>query len=135
MIYVLGYPRGYEMASRGIVGQANLDSQGDFVTDALFNPGISGGIILASKDNFNSFEWVGMSNASHAVREYVLVPEMRSIDPQERIQPYQGLIQAERKTELSYGVTHAIPTADIAQFLQPYKDELSRNFRRAIDDQ
>lgn len=135
MVYVLGYPRGYEMASRGIVGRANIDSNGDFVTDALFNPGISGGVVLASKDNFNSFEWVGVSNAAHATRSFVLVPDMRYINPEENVQPYQGLVQAERQTDLSYGVTHAVPTQMVARFLDPHKNDLRRSFRRAIENQ
>ena len=130
VVYVMGYPRGYQTVTRGIVTLANRTDRGDFLTDALFNRGISGGIIVASKDNFRSFEWVGMANAGVATREYYLVPESDQLDQDLPYQQYAGDIMAREVSTLNYGLTHTIPTLAIREFLSQNRNVL-RNLRRS----
>jgi hypothetical protein len=116
-IYVLGYPRGFEVVTRGIVSLPNRNSDHDFMTDALFNRGISGGIIVASKNNFRSFDWVGVAHAGVANYEYYLVPDTDFIDREQITRPYSGPVLSERKSKLNYGMTYAISTETISRFL------------------
>ncbi len=130
LVYVMGFPRGYQTVTRGIVTLANRDDSGGFLTDALFNRGISGGIILASKDNFRSFDWVGMANAGVANREYFLVPESDQIDYDLPYQQYSGDIMAREISTLNYGLTHTISTQKIREFLDQNRRAL-RNLGRS----
>lgn len=132
VLYVMGYPKGFEAVTRGIVIQANRNAKGDFLTDALYNRGISGGIIIASKDNFKSFDWVGMSNAGIATRNYYLVPEENQVDPDLSYQFYDGNIMAEEIATLDYGLTQAISTQSIREFLSENRRilrELDKSYR------
>lgn len=136
-IYVLGFPRGYKVATRGIVSQANRNRNADFITDALFNRGISGGIILASKNNFASFEWVGIASAGVATHNYFLVPEVNSIDYNEQFQQYTGPVMAQDVSTLNYGLTHSISTRSISEFLSRNRSVLRRlnsNLNAALED-
>jgi len=74
-VYIIGYPIGYKMITRGIVSNPNMDAKGSFLIDALFNRGFSGGIILAIKDGVPNFELVGITKSVSARNEYVLRPE------------------------------------------------------------
>lgn len=121
-IYVVGYPKGNPIITRGVVSNPNKTADGDFTSDALFNPGISGGIILASRDNFSSFEWVGMANTTSADNEWILVPDPSKPTPRELLQPYSGTIFLKKKFRIAYGVTQAIPTTDIIDFLKGHKN-------------
>lgn len=125
-IYVLGYPRGYETATQGMVSQANRNRNGDFITDALFNRGISGGLIIATKDNFRSFEWVGIANAGVAHHEYFLVPDTDRVDYTDKLQLYTGPVMAKEVATLNYGLTHAISTQSISEFLRRNRNTLRR---------
>jgi len=130
VVYVMGYPRGYQTVTRGIVTLANRDNRGGFLTDALFNRGISGGVILASKDNFRSFDWIGMANAGVANRSYFLVPDTDQIDQDLPYQQYTGAIMASEISTLNYGLTHSIPTQTIREFLDQNRRVL-RNLGRS----
>lgn len=117
-VYIAGYPKGFPMVVRGIVSDPNRSDEGDFLTDALFNPGISGGIVLASRNNFSSFEWVGMANAASATNSMVLVPDPSKSGYYKTLDPYPGTAFIEKRSELSYGITQAIPTGKIISFLK-----------------
>ncbi|MEX0646361.1 MAG: serine protease [Balneolaceae bacterium] len=117
VVYVLGFPKGFPMVTQGIVSDPNRRRDGSFLTDALFNRGVSGGLIIASKDNFRSFDWVGIANAGVATQEYFLIPDADFLDTRETVQAYQGPLRAEQKARMDYGITYAIPTEVIAEFL------------------
>ncbi|PKD42391.1 S1 family peptidase [Rhodohalobacter barkolensis] len=132
VLYVMGYPKGFEAVTQGIVIQDNRNTKGDFLTDALYNRGISGGIIVASKDNFKSFDWVGVSNAGIATREFYLVPEENQLDPDLSYQFYDGYIMAREIATLDYGLTQAISTQSIREFLSENRRvlrELDKSYR------
>lgn len=132
IIYVLGYPKGYSMVTRGIVSDPDRTGNGDFISDALFNRGISGGLIVSTKDHYDSFEWVGMSCSAAASNEFALIPDKDTIDYNERLQPYSGDIFVEKQSNLAYGITHAVSTNKIISFLEDNKDKM-RGIRLRID--
>ena len=49
-VYILGYPIGNKMITRGIVSNPGNAANSTFLIDALFNKGFSGGLVLAIRD-------------------------------------------------------------------------------------
>ncbi|MBN2731738.1 MAG: trypsin-like peptidase domain-containing protein [Balneolaceae bacterium] len=125
-IYVIGYPLGSAMVTRGIVSAPNYDNQGNFLTDALFNHGISGGLIVASRDNFNSLEWVGMSITASASEQYFLVPDPTKKQQYRNLETYADTAFITRKNIINYGVTQATPIEKVLRFLYSNEDKLNR---------
>lgn len=125
-VYIIGYPKGYPMITRGIVSDPRRNSDDDFLTDALFNPGISGGLMIATRDNFNTFEWVGMTNTASADLQKVLVPNPIKASEYQTFDPYLDSAFVEVKTQLTYGITQSIPMKKIIAFLQDHERALRR---------
>ncbi len=125
-VYIIGYPKGYPMITRGIVSSPGRNEYDDFLTDALFNPGISGGLIMATRDDFRSFEWIGMTNTASADISKMLVPDPTKSSEYESFDIYRDSIYVETKTSLTYGITQAIPLKRILEFLETYERELNR---------
>lgn len=125
-ILVMGFPKGFPMVTGGIVSDPNRTVDGGFITDALFNRGISGGLILATRNNYNSFEWVGMSNSASATREMQLVPNPLTVDTYQPFEPYEDTIFVQPKTYLTYGITQAIPVTKVVQFLKEHEKKLTQ---------
>ena len=130
VLYILGYPKGFPMVTRAIVSDPNRNEKGNFLTDALFNEGISGGIILASNNGYKTFEWVGMANTSYANAKYILVPDpliSKNFDP---LEIYEGEVFVTKKTDINYGITEAIPMQTIIDFLLENKAQFYRRQMR-----
>lgn len=122
-LYILGYPKGFPMVTRGLASTRGVRPHRFFITDALFNPGISGGLVIASKDNFNSFEWVGVARSATADKETVLVPHPEQENfPRGTLQPYDDTIFVGHKNRISYGITQAIPIDEIRSFISDNQD-------------
>ena len=118
-IYIVGYPMGYKMITKGTVSSPNRDKKGSFLTDASFNRGFSGGIILAIRDGVPNFELVGMAKSVPANYSYVLTPskefELSEYSPSI---PYEGNTYVELKTDLKYGITNSISTESISDLIK-----------------
>lgn len=130
-LYVLGFPKGFPMITRGVASTRGLAPHRFFIMDALFNPGISGGLVISSRDNFRNFEWIGMARSATASEETVLVPRPDddgdgSSSQQQVLRPYNDTVFIGRKNRISYGITQAIPISEIRSFL----DENRRIIRR-----
>ncbi|NIT56054.1 MAG: hypothetical protein GWN00_07385, partial [Aliifodinibius sp.] len=74
IVFVLGFPGGKKMVTTGIVSSPNRTGEHHFLLDALFNRGLSGGIVLAIRDGIPNFELVGVVNSVAAESEIVLAP-------------------------------------------------------------
>lgn len=123
-VYVIGYPMGYSMVTKGIVSSPNRNRQGGFLVDALFNEGMSGGLVLAVRDGVPNFELVGMATAVAADMQYVLVPpETGTYDPNIS---YQGPVYVKMKREINYGITHVVAIEEIANFIKRNHSELKK---------
>ncbi len=125
-LYVLGFPLGSPMITRGIVSAPNYDTRGSFLTDALFNKGISGGLIIASRNNFRSFEWVGMAVTASASEHRFLVPDPSRSEEYETMQAYTDTAYISQQRIINYGVTQATPIEQILEFLFRNEDELQK---------
>lgn len=122
-LYILGFPKGYPMVTRGLANTSANWTHRFFITDALFNPGISGGLIIGSNTAFQSFEWVGMANSATATREYLLVPRPKQKYTR-AISPYRDSLFVQEKSRISYGITQAIPISRIKRFITQHQDLL-----------
>lgn len=133
-LYILGFPRGYPMITRGLASISQSSHPNYFVTDALFNPGISGGLVLASRDDFQSFEWVGIARSSTASKENILVPRPNLEDTKRAARPYLDTPYVQQKTRITYGITQTIPINTIKKFIAEHQKEIARNgFEYTVD--
>lgn len=123
-VYLIGYPKGLKMITRGIVSSPDRDKKHSFLIDALFNRGFSGGIVIAVRDGVPNFELVGMVNTVSASFKYILVPEGPD-GASEFIPkiPYKGNIYVENQQEIDYGITYGISIEVVQEFLNEYKDK------------
>ncbi|NGP89804.1 S1 family peptidase [Fodinibius halophilus] len=134
-LYVLGFPSGYPMITRGITSTRPKKNKHFFLTDALFNPGISGGLVLASKNNFHDFKWVGMARSATASEENILVPRTFNKDYSKLAKPYADQAFVQKKVRISYGITQAIPINTIKDFIENHQQQITENgFRYSIRD-
>lgn len=117
-VYVLGYPNGFAMATRGIVSDPDRDGAGAFLTDGLWNEGISGGLILGVREDSGRLEWVGMARAGAAQPEIRARPDTASFaqDP-DFVRLYGGPLYVEAMLRIVYGVTLSVPEGTIREFV------------------
>ena len=124
-VYAIGYPKGVKMITSGIVSKTDRIRGNGFSTDASFNRGFSGGMILAINSETSLPEWVGMLSSSTSSIEYVLVPEQINMNDYRPEIPYTDTIYVERKNRINYGITHAVSINQIRIFLERNRDILS----------
>lgn len=125
-VYIIGYPAGYQMITRGIVSTPGGKHKKNFLIDALFNKGISGGIVLAIRDGVPNFEMVGMAKSVAARYENVLVPEEEShLKKYNPNTPYQGNTFVKMQKEINYGITYSVSSNSIREFIDDHKIELA----------
>ncbi|HEX2868882.1 MAG TPA: serine protease [Ignavibacteriales bacterium] len=116
-VYIFGYPMGYKTLTKALVSSPNRDKSGSFIIDAVFNRGFSGGIILALKGGSPNFELVGMIKALFADYEYVIRPEKDyTIEQYDPMVPYTKELYVERRMNIKYGLSKAIPVESIKKY-------------------
>lgn len=116
-VYVMGYPKGYRMVTRGIVSDPGYAPNDAFLLDGLFNRGISGGLILAVRGDTGALEWVGLATGTAAQTEYRLLPEDRDVAEEGLLVPYEGRLYMELASRIEYGVTFPVSSTAIRRFL------------------
>lgn len=127
-VYLVGYPIGYQMVTKGIVSSPNRDRNGSFLVDALFNKGFSGGLVLAIKDGVPNFELVGMARAVSGNFQYILKPDPHmSEELYDPNIPYNDDIYVEYKQDINYGVTHVVSIEAIMHFIRRNEMKFSLN--------
>lgn len=125
-VYVLGYPSGYPMVTRAIVSDPNRDRRGGFLTDGLWNEGISGGPILAVRGETGTLEWVGITRAGAGAREIRLQPgEMEAPDEDFGIL-YDGPVYAEATLRIQYGIALSVSMTALRRFVDIHRAALDR---------
>lgn len=124
-VYVLGYPGGYRMVSRG-VATPQEDASDSFVIDGNWNQGVSGGAILAMRGSEEVLEWVGMARAAAAVREQRLIPSEVDAEEYDPALPYEGPVFLDEMLRIQYGVTLSVPMSTIRDFIEDNRARLTR---------
>jgi hypothetical protein len=124
-VYLFGYPAGYQIITKGIVSNPNRDRKGSFLTDAVFNRGFSGGIVLAIRDGVPNFELVGMETLVPAKRQYFITPskEGETIDFEQNV-PFKGDVYIESRTDILYGIAPSISSELVVEFLEKNRQQL-----------
>ncbi|MGE5430451.1 MAG: S1 family peptidase [Syntrophomonadaceae bacterium] len=121
-VYIFGYPMGYKTLTKAIVSSPNRDKTGSFIIDAVFNRGFSGGIILAVRDGIPNFELVGMIKALFADYEYVVRPSKDyDLDQYDPLVPYNKDLYVERRMNIKYGLSKAIPIESIKKYFTDHE--------------
>lgn len=118
IVYVMGYPLGHLMVTRAIVSNPDRANKGRFLTDALYNRGISGSPVLSIRDGAPNFEWVGMATSAAAQRIYFLKPgktDPEYINPEEE---YTDELYVDHYRSINYGVTYNISIEAITSLLR-----------------
>ncbi|MFQ5583625.1 MAG: serine protease [Calditrichia bacterium] len=117
-VYIVGWPKGHQMITSGLVSSPNRDKEHSFLIDALFNRGFSGGLVLAIRDGVPNFELVGIVSSVSATFEYILTPEkgvtVSLYGPQ---LPYDNDIFVKLDKKIDYGVTFGISVESVLDFL------------------
>ncbi|MGH2392330.1 MAG: S1 family peptidase [Candidatus Limnocylindria bacterium] len=117
-VYVIGYPRGYPMVTFGIISDPNRDRTGSFLTNGLWNEGISGGAILAVRGDTGRLEWVGIARAGAGAAEIRLQPLAgETADELDLPLVYEGPLFVESVLRIQYGITFSVPMTLIRSFV------------------
>lgn len=127
-VYIIGFPMGSKMVTTGIVSLVDpSDKTGDFLVDALFNRGFSGGIVLAMRDGIPNFELVGLTKSVSSNSIHHLVPSMSSDEPQILHIPFEGEVLISEQVTLNYGVTNVVSVNAIRGFINDNSNILISN--------
>lgn len=135
-VYVIGFPVGLRMVSAGIVSQPMRDSDGSFLTNVVFNRGMSGAAVLAAKPGESALEWVGIITSGSASTELTLSPGEQDVyDESVAEEPYEGEIFVSKIQRIRYGITMAVSVNALRKFASDHEDALRRRgFRLSLLD-
>jgi len=122
-VYILGYPMGNLILTRGIASLAAKRPMGEFSVDALLNKGCSGGVILARCNKKAGFELVGMVKTVSSTREEFLKPAPNMAHLPDWL-PYKGDIFPSGADYLQYGLNSVVPVETIREFYQANRSDL-----------
>lgn len=125
-VYVVGYPRSIPMVTRAIVSSPERDGRGGFVTDGLWNEGISGGLILGVRGDTGALEVVGLARAAVGEREVRLQPDTTGIADDLEVRRYDGPLYLQRVLRIRYGITLPVPMTVVGDFLRRNRVTLNR---------
>ncbi len=124
-VYMIGYPLNYKMITTGLVSLVQSSAANFFLVDAIFNPGFSGGLVLAIRDGAPNFEIVGMIKSGTVNRNLYLKPNTES--PSFNYTPkmiYNDEIIVEEETTMKYGITKIMSIETIINFIKENRKEL-----------
>lgn len=116
LVYAVGYPKGVQMVTSGVVSKMDIPRRSGFIVDASFNRGFSGGIVFAARSDGSGLEWVGVLTSASADIEYLLTPEYISDEEYNPDIPYSGSMFVRRIPRINYGITYAVDTDEIQNF-------------------
>ncbi len=126
-VYLMGFPVGHKMITKGIVSSPRMDRNTGFMIDAPFNRGSSGGIVLAIRDGIPNFELVGIANSVSAKTKFLLGPgDDTDIDETNVYLPYQGELFLHQQENIRYGITHIIAIEAIIKSFKSHRNQLQR---------
>lgn len=123
-VYVLGFPKGYKMLTSALVSKPNRWKNDFFMVDGLFNPGLSGGLVLALRNKKPYFEMVGIATSSAATYEEHLIPGPSKIITQSEL--YLDDIYATRTKRINYGITRVTSSEEIVKWLFSNREKLKK---------
>jgi hypothetical protein len=116
MIYAMGYPRGVQMVTQGVVNITPHPVR-TLIMDIALNRGFSGGSVFAIRSDGSGLEWVGTITSTLGEREQYLAPE--NVYDHDYIPDleYSGRVFVRSTTRIYYGMTNAVDVGQIRTFL------------------
>ena len=116
MIYAMGFPRGVQMVTQGVVNLTQHPVR-TLIMDIALNRGFSGGSVFAVRSDGSGLEWVGIITSTLGEREYYLAPEdVYEYDYVPDLE-YTGRTFVRSTTRIYYGMTNAVDVNQIRTFL------------------
>jgi S1-C subfamily serine protease len=115
-IYVLGYPMGNLMLTKGVVSVDKFTKR-RFVSDALFNRGISGSPVFALLDGENNYEWIGIASSAASQTITYMEPRGGNIKHDDENYINSSNIVVKKRQFINYGVTFSISIEEILTFI------------------
>jgi len=122
-VYILGYPQGNLMLTKGNVSIDNNIGK-RFLSDAIFNKGISGSPVFALNNRSNNFDWVGIASSASAKTITYLRPEQENTKTVMAQNQYYGNSIIDEKILINYGITYSISMEEIIIFIARNKSLL-----------
>jgi S1-C subfamily serine protease len=116
MIYAMGYPRGVQMVTQGVVNLTQHPIR-TLILDISLNRGFSGGSAFAVRSDGSGLEWVGIITSTLGEREHYLAPEDVFDHEYTPDIEYTGRIFIRSTTRIYYGMTNAVDIDHIRTFL------------------
>jgi hypothetical protein len=124
-VYMMGFPLGHAMITRGIVSDPQRIRKGTFLIDAVFNHGFSGGPVIAVRDGVPNFEIVGMIKSSAAENKLYIVPgDAHNKNELNFLEPYNGKLKLKSEKDIKYGITFSVTTEILRNFYKKNKQSL-----------
>lgn len=123
-VYVMGYPLGKLMVTRAMVSKPARNT-GRFLTDALYNRGISGSPVLTLHQGVPGFEFVGLACSASARDISYVKPGKEHLEYINPDEAYTGELFATHKKMINYGVTYNITTEAILDFLSTNRETIT----------
>lgn len=118
-IYVIGFPQGFQMITRGLVSKPFKYRSYQFSIDAPFNRGMSGAPILAYNLEMNTLQLMGIGKSVSAESHGILIPENipRTDSLSARVE-YDGRIFVDKLTLVNQGICFTVSSKEIRDFIQ-----------------
>ena len=125
-VYIMGYPLGNLMVTRAIISNPGKAKGDVFLTDALYNKGISGSPVFAMREGADRLEWVGMARSAFVDHIVYLKPDEKYLEVIDTERPYEGNRYVDQSTRINYGITYSVTTDAILRFFKSNKEELEK---------
>jgi hypothetical protein len=122
-VYIFGYPMNRKMITSGMVSLYESNPDNYFLIDAVFNRGMSGGIVMSVRDGAPNYEFVGMIKSSPADSKIVVKPY--GIEDEYSNIPkgvFKGKLKIEVEKEMKYGISKVISINAIKNFITENRD-------------
>lgn len=125
IVYALGYPKGAKMVTMGTASRSEHPTR-SILIDASFNRGFSGGALFAVRNNGgSSLEFIGIITSALGESETYLAPEQKQGEEYDPDVPYTGEVFVRTAPRINYGITNAVDTELIMEFLRENEDRLN----------
>lgn len=132
VVYAVGYPRGVQMVSRGIISKSSHPIR-RLTMDLSINRGFSGGLVFAVRNDGSGLEWVGNITSAMGEREVYLTPKQLYNEEYSSEIPYEGALYVQSTPRIYYGITLAVDINEATRFIRENRILLIENgFTRAV---
>lgn len=126
-VYVMGYPRGVQMVTSGMVSKYSVTSRRGFAVDASFNRGFSGGPMFAVRNDGRGLAWMGILTSASAEQEYYLSPDLVRTEDLKPGLPFRGTPLIQQSSRINYGISFGADMNQIGDFYRENRSILRRN--------